>query len=106
MASGDYRGTATRTVWYDDVVVARAYIGPKVPVAARKPESTAVVYKPKITEKEQKRAVAEKQAARLFQMARQAERMGQRSVARRLYAQIVEKHPKTEMALKAKEKLE
>jgi len=106
MESGDYRGTATRTVWYDDVVVARSYIGPKVLVAERKPETAAVVYKPTISEQEQKRGVAEKQAARLFQMARQAERMGQRSVARRLYAQIVEKHPKTDMALKAKEKLE
>ena len=47
----------------------------------------------------------EKEAGRLFQMARSAERMGQKAVARRLYERIVEKHPDTEVAKKAEEKL-
>ena len=49
--------------------------------------------------------MAEKEAGRLYQMARQAERMGQRDVARRLYAQVIEKHPGTETARKAEAKL-
>jgi TolA-binding protein len=39
-------------------------------------------------------------------MARQAERMGQRDVARRLYGQVVEKFPETEVAAVARAKLE
>jgi len=48
---------------------------------------------------------AEKEAGRLFRMARRAERMGQRDVARRLYQQVVERHPGTESAAAAKKKL-
>jgi len=51
-------------------------------------------------------AAAEKEAGRIFQMARQADRMGQREVARRLYEQIVERFAKTEMAAKARKRLE
>jgi len=48
---------------------------------------------------------AEKAAGRLLRMARQAERMGQRDVARKLYEQVVERHPGTEAAASAAKKL-
>ena len=51
-------------------------------------------------------ARAEREAGRVFQMARNAERMGQKDVARMLYAQVVQKYPRTEAAKKAKAKLE
>jgi hypothetical protein len=48
----------------------------------------------------------ERAAAEILAMARSAERMGQRDVARSLYRRIVEKFPGTETAGKAKEKIE
>ena len=39
-------------------------------------------------------------------MARQAEQIGQREVARKLYRTIVERYPETETARKARAKLE
>jgi len=99
-------GGTTRTLWYDDIVLATKYIGPKV-------EKTATPEKklgsgpltPKMPAAERKRAAAEKAAGRLFAMARRAERMGQRDVAKELYGQIVEKHGETEIAKQAKAKL-
>jgi len=98
--------------YFDDVVVATEYIGPMVkervavaerPAGGSRPliESSAAAPAP---EELQKRA-GEKEAGRLFQMARRAERMGQASVARKLYEQIIEKHPETEVAKKAEAKL-
>jgi len=48
---------------------------------------------------------AEKKAGRLLQMARTAERMGQKPLARQLYAQIIEKYPGTEAGATAARKL-
>jgi len=97
----------TRTLWYDDVIVATKYIGPLVMERPKAKEApAAVLIEPKITEHEAKRAIEEKEAGRLFNMARQAERMGQRDVGRKLYQQIVEKFPKTEIAERARAKLE
>ncbi len=50
-------------------------------------------------------ARGEREAGRVYQMARNAERMGQKDVARMLYAQVVEKHPGTEAASKAKKRV-
>ena len=41
----------------------------------------------------------------MVRLARSAERMGQKDVARMLYAQVVAKHPGTEAAEKAKERV-
>jgi len=100
-------GGTTRTQWYDDIVVARSYIGP---VVKEKPKSegapsAGLPIEPKMSPEEQKRTAAEKDAARLYQMARQAERLGQRDVATKLYQQIVEKHGQTEIAKQAEAKL-
>jgi len=91
----------------DNVVVATEYIGTMVkqaPKAAASPKGTKLA--PVMTEDERRKSTAEKDAARLLQMARTAERMGQRSVARSLYRQIVEKHPDTDVAKRARSKLD
>jgi len=93
------------SVLFDHVVIAKKYVGP---IFTKKdgPEPSKVSRAPAASPREAKRGADEKEAGRLFQMARQAERMGQRGVAKRLYAQIVEKYPDTEIAGKAKAKLE
>ena len=53
---------------------------------------------------DRKQVSSEKEAGRIFAMARQAERMGQRGVARRLYEQLIERYPDTEAAKAAAEK--
>ena len=99
-------GGTTRTLWYDDVVVATEYIGPMATQAPKKKASgETILHRPKASEEEQKKAQAENAAGRLLTMARQAERMGQRDVAKALYRQIVDKHGETEIAKQAKAKL-
>jgi len=93
-------------VYFDDVVVATDYIGPmvkKTPKPKKKPGGGAGGAG--AADEDRVRASAEKEAGRLYSMARQAGRMGQREVARRLYEQIIEKYPTTEMAKKARAKL-
>jgi len=95
------------TAWFDDVVAATKYIGPMrtEPSKPAKPVASKPIA-PAVSAEEAKAARAEKEAGRLFQMARRAERMGQRTVAASLYRQIIEKFPETQAAKKAKEKLE
>jgi len=90
-------------VYFDNYVIAKNYIGPvaekkaepkpepKAAPASRAPEANG-------------EALAEKEAGRLYQMARRAERMGQADVAKRLYGQIVEKYPKSRIAEKIRAK--
>jgi len=96
--------TKQTRVWFDDIVVATEYIGP---IFTKKDDSepTKASRAPAPSAQETRRAAAEKEAGRIYQMARQAERMGQRGVAGRLYEQIVEKYPETEVAAKARRKL-
>jgi len=99
----------TNKAWFDDVVVATKYIGP-MQVEPPKPEkpvaSKGTGPAPDPSDRKASSGRAEKEAGRLFQMARRAERMGQRAVAESLYRQIIEKHSETQAAKKAKEKLE
>ena len=93
--------TADRNiVYFDNYVIAKKYIGP---IAEKKapPKQEEGERPPLETPKASGNSLAEKKAGRLFQMARRAERMGQRDVAKKLYAQIVEKFPGTEVAVKA-----
>ena len=96
-------------VLVDNIIIADRYIGPMVREARRPDEketnSPSPRRMPAMSEAEQKKLAAEKEAGRLFQMARQAESLGQRDVAKRLYGQIVERFPGTEAAKKAKAKL-
>jgi len=98
------------SLFLDNRVVARSYIGPMVaarPKVQKRPEKKPLTEEEAAAKREaEKKGVAAKAAGKLFQMARQAERMGQRGVARRLYMQIVEKYPDTEVAEKAKAKIE
>jgi len=103
----------TNKAWFDDVVVATKYIGPMQmeapkPPKPKKPAGSKAggAGAPGVSDGEAKAGRDEKDAGRLFQMARRAERMGQRAVARTLYGQIIEKYPDTETAKKAKAKLE
>jgi len=91
----------------DNVVVATEYIGLMVKEAPKPAASQTEGASPKqmLSHEDLESAAAEKQAGRLYQMAQRAERMGQKSVARKLYEQILEKHPDTEIAKKAKAKL-
>lgn len=89
-------------VRFDNLVIAKKYIGPVVMKRAEPEAKSKSVEQPEVDGK----AVAEKKAAKLFQMARRAELMGQRDVAKRLYEQIVEKHPDTQTAKRAKARLE
>jgi len=105
-----YHGGATPVppqdihVYFDNVVIARKYIGPAV-MKRPKPKSTGpVVIAPKITADEALAAAAEKKAGKLFQMARRAGMLGHKALARTMYRQVVEKFPGTEAAEKAKEK--
>jgi len=103
---GTWTTKRAQKLWDDQIVVARNYIGP-IQREKPKPKRTGpVVIKPVITAEEARAAAGEKEAGRLFQMARRAERMGQRPVAASLYRQIIEKFPETQAAKKAKEKLE
>jgi len=99
-----------QTCYLDSLVIAKSYIGPVQKEPPGPPE--AAVSKPAgggapgAPSGEPKVGRREKDAGRLFQMARRAERMGQRDVAASLYRQIVEKYPETGTAAKAKAKLE
>ena len=92
----------------DNVVVATEYIGPIANEAPKNPAAQTEGASPKqaLSDEDLERAAAEKQAGRLYQMAQRAERMGQKSVARKLYEQIIAKHPDTRVAKKAKAKLD
>jgi hypothetical protein len=99
-----------RYFWLDSIVLARDYIGPMsrpaapapAPAKAKAGEGAATPPPAALDDK----ALAEREAGKLLQMARQAEQAGQQDVAKKLYSQIVEKHPGTEAAGKAKVKLE
>jgi len=93
-------------VWFDDIVLATKYVGPIATRKATQPKAEVEAAAPKSTPEARRNAIAEKEAGRLFQMARQAERMGQKAVARSLYQQIVEKHAGTGVAEKARAKLD
>ena len=92
-------------VYFDNFVIAKNYVGP---VATKKaepkpepkpgPKNAPAAADPE----ENAKGLDEKEAGRLYQMARRAERMGQRDVAKRLYGQIVEKFPETSVAEKAR----
>ena len=92
-------------VYFDNYVIAKKYIGPlgekKKPEP--KPLPAAMSARPK-TDRGAGRS-GEHEAGRILQMARKAERMGQRGVAKSLYAQIVRKYPNSEAAGKAEAKL-
>ena len=105
---GTWTSKRNQKLWDDQIVVARSYIGPMKlePPKPKRTEPVVRVHEPKISPEEARRARDEKEAGRLLQMARRADRMGQRAVARSLYRQIVEKYPGTQTAAKAKEKLE
>ena len=106
-----YHGGATPVppqdihVYFDNVVIARKYVGPAVFERPKAKSTGPVVIAPKITADEAKAAATEKEAGRLFQMARQAEMMGHRALAKTMYKQVVEKFPGTEAAKKAEEKV-
>jgi len=57
-----------------------------------------------LSDGERRQNSAEQEAGRIFQMARRAERMGQREVARSLFERIVEKYPDTEAGKAAAKK--
>ena len=112
--------TGRNIVYFDDVVLATDYIGPMVrhrvdPAReSPRPEAGAPGAGGKEdaggagapSARQNKQLAAEKEAGRLFQMARRAERMGARDVAKKLYEQIVEKFPGTVSAKNAAERLE
>ncbi len=89
-------------VWFDDIVVATEYIGP---IATKKrppkPAKTPGAGNAPPAKPADQGAINEKKAGQLFQMARTAERMGQRSVARNLYMQLAQKYPATESGRRA-----
>jgi len=91
-------------VSFDEIVMAKRYVGPilQAKKPAAEPESKPAGAAPRPPNGS---GTAEAEAGKLFQMARQAEQMGQRDVARKLYAQVVEKYPDTEAAKQAKSKL-
>jgi len=102
-----FHGGTTKEQWsyLDSLVVATRYIGPvaeEAPKAKPQEKPAAAPLRPRTDE----RGADEKAAGRLLNMARQAERMGQRDVGRKLYQQIVEKFPKTEIAARARARLE
>ncbi len=92
-------------VWFDNMVIARGPIGVMRLERPKAKPTRAKVVLPKISAEDAAASRNERAAGKLFQMARQAERMGQRSVAQGLYKQVVEKYPGTEVAKKAKEKI-
>ena len=103
-----FHGGTNKEQWsyLDGLVIAKRYVGPMVKENSPAPKKPAAETKaPERPVRADGLAAAEKRAGRLFQMARQAERMGQRDVARKLYAQIIEKHPATEVAARARSKL-
>jgi len=65
----------------------------------------AATGEPPLSESMRRQVAAEQEAGRILQLARQAERMGQRAVARSLFEQVIEKHPGTEAAKAAAKKL-
>jgi len=99
----------TNRMRFDHVVVARKYVGPIAKKTAARLEAVsseaATAEEAAAAREASGKAIAEKEAARLYQMARQAERMGQRVVAKQLYEQIVEKYPGTGVAAKARREL-
>jgi len=103
---GGNKGPAEmRKNWLDALVVASKRVGP-VSKGRPRPKTDAAPRTGSLTPREANgSAVAEHEAGRLLRMARRAERMGQRDVARRLYSQIVKRFGKTESAAVAKKKL-
>jgi len=103
---GHWTSPKTQSRFEDNFVIARGYIGPMVKVPPKPRTVVARKMKPAMAPEEAKRAQQEKEAGRLYQMARQAERMGQRDVAKRLYGQIVERFAETSIAEKARAKID
>ena len=94
-------------VSYDDVVVARKYIGPLATkrAAPPKPKSEAGGAKaPDDPDAEKAKAVNQK-AAKMFRSARGAERAGMKAIAKQLYERIVREYPDSEIAEQAKKRL-
>ncbi len=93
-------------VFFDNVVVAKEYIGPVSVVPARiskKPEANSPGT-PAASEASKKRVDGQK-AAKLYRAARDAERRGMKSLAKQLYERIVKEYPKSEVASAARKKL-
>jgi hypothetical protein len=94
-------------VYFDNMVIARSPIGPlrrEAPKASGEAADAKPV-PPPVSAGEAKAAAEEREAGRLLQMARDAERLGQRDVARGLYQKIIETYPSTESARAARNKL-
>jgi len=99
-----------RVQWRDDIVVAKRYIGPmakREAPADGKPEAAG----PGAWAGAPPAALAHKEpsidpkAAKLFRDARHAERSGMKSLARRFYQRLVDEHPSSPLAEKAKARL-
>jgi hypothetical protein len=92
-----YARRTPRKGWEEPYLYAETLLKPK----AAKPKKRARPARPAASGNSE----AERKAERLFKMARQAEKMSQRSAARTFYKRIVSEYPGTAAARRAEEKL-